>query len=288
MSAFTPQQSAAITAHGNVLVVAGAGTGKTSTLVERCVTRLLNPVEPLSLDEILMVTFTEAAALEMKERIRRRLEKELIRCSDETGPAALALKEHIESQLALLDSAPISTLHGFCLQLIRRHFHDLEIDPGVLVLDEDQSRLLREEAMDAYLNACHEGTEPEANDVMFRSLKSGQPERVPDGVYRTIADSLSPPYTLPYSLELCRRHLDDLVLVSDDALREAVALMFRGAKLAVEPAAASAAAALIGPLRERLGGKMVGLIVCGTNIAPERYVEHLTRGMALLEHRLSG
>ncbi|HEU5219754.1 MAG TPA: pyridoxal-phosphate dependent enzyme [Gemmatimonadales bacterium] len=131
------------------------------------------------------------------------------------------------------------------------------------------------------------GVEPEANDVMLRSLKSGQPERVPEGGYRTIADSLSPPYTLPYSLELCRRHLDDLVLVSDDALRQALAVMFRGAKLAVEPAGASAAAALLGPLRERLAGRRVGLIVCGTNIAPERYVEHLTRGMALLEKRLA-
>jgi threonine dehydratase len=131
------------------------------------------------------------------------------------------------------------------------------------------------------------GVEPEANDVMFRSLRSGHPERVPEGRYRTIADSLSPPYTLPYSLELCRRHLDDLVLVSDDALREALAVMFRGAKLAVEPAGASAAAALMGPLRDRLAGKRVGLIVCGTNIAPERYVEHLTRGIALLEPRLA-
>ena len=63
------------------------------------------------------------------------------------------------------------------------------------------------------------GVEPEANDVMFRSIRSGHPEKVPEGGYRTIADSLSPPYTLPYSLELCRRNLDDLVLVSDDALR---------------------------------------------------------------------
>ena len=132
------------------------------------------------------------------------------------------------------------------------------------------------------------GVEPEANDVMRRSLDSGKPERVPDGAYRTIADSLSPPYTLPYSLELCRRNLDDLVLVSDDALREALAVMFRSARLAVEPAGASAAAALMGPLRERLAGKRVGLIVCGTNIAPERYVEHLTRGTALLERRLAG
>ena len=126
------------------------------------------------------------------------------------------------------------------------------------------------------------GVEPEGNDVMLRSLRSGKPEPVPEGGARTIADSLSPPYTLPYSLDLCRRGLTDLVLVSDDALREALALLFRTAKLAVEPAGAAAAAALLGPLRERLAGRNVGLIVCGTNIAPERFAEHLRRGSELL------
>lgn len=132
------------------------------------------------------------------------------------------------------------------------------------------------------------GVEPEGNDVMKRSLASGKPERVPEGGYRTIADSLSPPYTLPYSLQLCRRYLDGVVLVGDDALREGVALLFRGAKLAVEPAAASATAALLGPLRDLLAGKKVGLIVCGSNIAPERYVTHLTRGAELLDAHLAG
>lgn len=131
------------------------------------------------------------------------------------------------------------------------------------------------------------GVEPEANDVMLRSLRSGQPERVPEGAPRTIADSLSPPYTRPYSLGLCRRYLDDLVLVSDDAMREALALLARGVKLAVEPAGAAATAALLGPLRERLRGKRVGLIVCGTNIAAERYAEHLARGTTMLDARLS-
>ncbi len=126
------------------------------------------------------------------------------------------------------------------------------------------------------------GVEPTGNDTMLRSLQSGQPERAPEGGYRTIADSLSPPYTMEYSLGLCRRYLDDLVLVSDDELRRALALLFHGAKLAVEPAGAAATAALLGPLRERLAGKRVGLIVCGSNIAPERYREHLARGTELL------
>jgi threonine dehydratase len=127
------------------------------------------------------------------------------------------------------------------------------------------------------------GVEPEANDVMLRSIRSGHPEKVPEGGYRTIADSLSPPYTLPYSLGLCRKGLDDLVLVSDDAMRAALALLFRSAKLAVEPAGAAATAALLGPLKERLRGRRVGLIVCGTNISPERYAEHLAIGTRLLD-----
>jgi threonine dehydratase len=127
------------------------------------------------------------------------------------------------------------------------------------------------------------GVEPELNDVMLRSLRSGRPETVPQGAPKTIADSLSPPYTLPFSFGLCRQYLDEVVLVSDDAMRQALALLFRSAKLAVEPAGAAATAALLGPLRERLRGKQVGLIVCGTNISPERYQEHLSRGTAILE-----
>ena len=126
------------------------------------------------------------------------------------------------------------------------------------------------------------GVEPVLNDVMSRSIRSGSPQQVAPEAPRTIADSLSPPYALPYSFELCRRYLDDIVLVSDDALRESLALLFQSARLAVEPAGAATTAALIGPLRERLAGKRVGLIVCGTNISSERYVEHLNRGTELL------
>lgn len=126
------------------------------------------------------------------------------------------------------------------------------------------------------------GVEPEGNDTMKRSLASGKPERAAEGGPRTIADSLSPPYALPYSFGLCRKYLDDLVLVSDDELCRALALLFRAAKLAVEPAGAASTAALMGPLRERLGGKRVGLIVCGTNIDAASFSGHLARGDELL------
>jgi threonine dehydratase len=108
------------------------------------------------------------------------------------------------------------------------------------------------------------GVEPEGADNMRRSLDAGEPVKL-DRI-DTIADSLAPPYSLPYSFALCRDHLDDLVLVSDDEIRAAMKLLFAEAKLAVEPAGAAATAALCGPLRERLRGKRTAIIVCGANI----------------------
>jgi threonine dehydratase len=117
------------------------------------------------------------------------------------------------------------------------------------------------------------GVEPEGADTMYRSFASGKPETIDKP--RTIADSLGAPYALPYSFELCRQHTDEVVLVSDEAMRQAMALLFRSMKLAVEPAGAAATAALCGPLRERLHGKRVSLIVCGTNIDISTFATHV-------------
>ena len=108
------------------------------------------------------------------------------------------------------------------------------------------------------------GVEPEGADSMTRSFAAGAPVTL-DKV-ATIADSLGPPMALPYSFGLCCAAVDTLVRVSDDAIVGAVALLFRDLKLAVEPACAAGAAALIGPLRTELAGKRVGLILCGSNI----------------------
>jgi threonine dehydratase len=123
------------------------------------------------------------------------------------------------------------------------------------------------------------GVEPTGADSMTRSFSAGAPQ--PAGPITTIADSLAPPYSLPYSHGLCQRYLDDLVLVDDDALCEALYQLFRGAKLAVEPAGAATTAAMLGPLRDRLAGKRVGVIVCGANIDHEGFNRYLARGAAL-------
>jgi threonine dehydratase len=120
------------------------------------------------------------------------------------------------------------------------------------------------------------GVEPEGADSMYRSFASGKPEAI-DKV-RTIADSLGAPHAAPYSFGLCRQYVDEVVLVSDDALRQAMALLFRSMKLAVEPAGAAATAALCGPLHERLQGKRVGLIVCGANIDIATFAAQVAAG----------
>ncbi|MGH8279136.1 MAG: threonine ammonia-lyase [Gammaproteobacteria bacterium] len=108
------------------------------------------------------------------------------------------------------------------------------------------------------------GVEPEGADSMTRSFEAGAPQKLEH--VNTIADSLGAPYALPYTFGIARHFVDTIVRIPDDAMRHAMGLLFSDMKLAVEPAAAAATAALCGPLRERLAGKRVGVIVCGSNI----------------------
>jgi threonine dehydratase len=111
--------------------------------------------------------------------------------------------------------------------------------------------------------------EPEGADSLNRSFKAGSPQSIES--VRTIADSLGAPRCEPYSFALNRQFVDEIVLVDDDQIRDAMRLLFRVAKLAVEPAGAAALAALMHPLRQRLVGQTVGLVVCGANIDVETF-----------------
>jgi len=117
------------------------------------------------------------------------------------------------------------------------------------------------------------GVEPEGADGMAQSFAAGGPLKL--GALSGIADSLMAPHTEAYSYGLCRRHVDALVTVSDAALRTAMRLLFDELKLAVEPACAAATAAALGPLRARLAGRKVGLLLCGTNTDPATFCGHL-------------
>ena len=166
-------QQAAVEARGNVLVAAGAGTGKTSTLVQRCLSLILEVQPRASLENLLLVTFTEAAAAEMRARLREELLRRLT-----AEPYGSERAETLEGQLALLDTARISTLHGFCLELVRQHFHALEIDPQVLVLDEAQTHPLQRQVLDELMEDCYAGRLETAGRELVRRLGRGSDERI--------------------------------------------------------------------------------------------------------------
>ncbi|MFN0067033.1 MAG: UvrD-helicase domain-containing protein [Limisphaerales bacterium] len=142
MSAYTPQQQAAIKAAGRVVVLAGAGAGKTRVLVDRLIVRLLRADNPLSLDRVLVVTFTEAAAAEMRRRLADGLAHAQAERPGDPRPA---------EQLALLPAAAIGTIHAFCLRLVRGHFHALQLDPQLAVLDPAATRRLEAEVFQRLL-----------------------------------------------------------------------------------------------------------------------------------------
>jgi len=117
------------------------------------------------------------------------------------------------------------------------------------------------------------GVEPFGADAMYRSFRAGRPQVLEH--VDTVADSLGAPYALEYSYGVCRRFVDEIVRVSDGEMAASMRHLFRDMKLVAEPAAAAATAALLGPLRERLDGRRVALIVCGSNIDAARFNELL-------------
>ncbi|WP_188623768.1 helicase-exonuclease AddAB subunit AddA [Caldalkalibacillus thermarum] len=139
-SQWTDEQWQAIAAGGNnMLVAAAAGSGKTAVLVERIIQKIIDPDHPVDVDRLLIVTFTNAAASEMRKRIGEAIERELDR-----RPASL----HLRRQLSLLNRAMICTLHSFCLSVVRKHYYKLDIDPQFRIADETEAELLKEEVLE--------------------------------------------------------------------------------------------------------------------------------------------
>ncbi len=117
------------------------------------------------------------------------------------------------------------------------------------------------------------GVEPYGADSMFRSLAAGSPQSIEK--VATIADSLGAPFALPYTFGVCQQLLAEVVRVEDELLRRTMELMFTDMKIAPEPACAASLSALLGPLRERLAGKKVGVIACGSNIDLDTFHNYL-------------
>src|SRR4051794_32204615 len=175
--AWTDDQWKAIMASGqDILVAAAAGSGKTAVLVERIIEKILSKEEPMNVDELLVVTFTNASAAEMRHRISEALERSI-----NEDPASI----HLRKQLSLLNRASISTLHSFCLEVIQRYYYLLDVDPGFRIADETEGQLLRDEVLDELFEEEYGKAE---NEDFFRLVDSFTNDRSDTALMDIIRD----------------------------------------------------------------------------------------------------
>ncbi len=150
---WTEGQAKAIYTDGSdVLVAAAAGSGKTAVLVERIIQKLINKNDPVDIDTLLVVTFTNASAQEMRNRVGLALEQAL--AEDPTS-------NHLKKQLSLLQRASISTLHSFCLDVIRQYAYLLDIDPSFRIANDMEIDLIKQEVMDDLFEVWYGATSDE-------------------------------------------------------------------------------------------------------------------------------
>lgn len=172
-SMWSDDQWRAISESGNnMLVAAAAGSGKTAVLVERIIRKIVDPQLGFSVDRLLVATFTKAAAAEMRQRIREALERVL-----EQEPES----EHVRRQLSLLNRASITTLHSFCMEVIRRHYQAIPLDPGFRIMNEHETELLRQELLEELFEEKYEAHDEGSTFRRLVDWFSG--ERTDDAMY---------------------------------------------------------------------------------------------------------
>ncbi|TFB22062.1 helicase-exonuclease AddAB subunit AddA [Filobacillus milosensis] len=165
---WTEEQELAIYEDGkDILVAAAAGSGKTAVLVERIIQKMLREQDPYNIDEMLVVTFTNAAAQEMRTRVGGAIEKAL-----QVNPDSI----HLKKQLSLLQRANISTLHSFCMEVVRKYSYQLDLDPSFRILDNIEAELLRNDIIQEVFEEWY-GKEGEEQETFFRFVDSFSNDR---------------------------------------------------------------------------------------------------------------
>lgn len=189
------QQKVIDTRNCNILVSAAAGSGKTAVLVERIIQRITDKNNPVDIDELLIVTFTRAAAGEMKERIRQAIEKKL-----EENPE----DEHLQRQSTLVHHALITTIDSFCSYIVKNYFHLIDLDPSFRMGDEGEMRLLQADVADAVLEDAY--TEEAPSFLAFSDGFSGgkTDKKIPEMMIKLYSFSMSYPYPEEWLLN-CRK-----------------------------------------------------------------------------------
>ncbi|MBE5901990.1 MAG: helicase-exonuclease AddAB subunit AddA [Lachnospiraceae bacterium] len=183
---FTKEQEQVITLRDrNLLVSAAAGSGKTTVLVERICRMILDEKDPMDVDELLVVTFTEAAASEMKNRLLNALMKR-----SEEEPRNI----HLKRQLSLIHQAMITTIDGFCMQFLKEHFYLTELEPGFRVVDNNEQKLIMEDVMEHVLQRFYEEKDPKFLAFVDNYASGRSDEKLVELIKKFYESAISTPW----------------------------------------------------------------------------------------------
>ncbi len=183
---WTKEQAEAIyTRRCNLLVAAAAGSGKTAVLVERIIQIITNEENPVDIDKLLVVTFTSAAAAEMRERIANAISKKL-----EDRPDSKSLQK----QLTLLSRANITTMHSFCLDVIKNYFYTIDLDPSFRIADDTECTLMKNEIIEELFEELYENDDDNFKTLVESYSGSRDDEKLKDMILRLYSFSMSGPW----------------------------------------------------------------------------------------------
>lgn len=200
---WTDEQQAVIDSRNcNLLVAAAAGSGKTAVLVERIIQIITDTKKPVDIDKLLVVTFTNAAASEMRERIGDAIAKALDKNPENS---------HLQNQLVLLNRASITTIHSFCLDVIKSNFHKINIDPNFRIGDQTECSLLKQECIEEIFEQYYE-----SRDKGFLNLVESYAEKRGD---KDLQDIILSIYNFSMASPYPKKWLEDsaeLFNINDD------------------------------------------------------------------------
>ena len=186
---WTDEQSKVIAYdHRNILVSAAAGSGKTAVLVERIIRKITDSEHPVDVDKLLVVTFTKAAAAEMRERIGAAIESAMAEQPENV---------HLQKQGALLHNAQITTIDSFCLYVVKNYFHRIDLEPGFRIADEGECALLRSDVLEELMEQYYE----KADDRFYQLADAFGNARNDDAIKEMIADIHRLADATPWPLE---------------------------------------------------------------------------------------
>ncbi len=194
----TPEQKKIIDARNtSLLVSAAAGSGKTAVLVERIVSLVCDEKDPTDIDRILVVTFTQAAAAEMKERVLKRIGEKIEEDPD---------NEHLQKQVTLVHQALITTIDSFCLDVIRNHFQEVGIEPDFRVADEGEAKLIKQDVLTRVLEKAYADKNPDFIECVEAFCPGNNDSALEEMIMGLCSSADSYPWPIDYLEERKKDH----------------------------------------------------------------------------------